>query len=169
VKFRTAVFSGRFDPPNTGHYLATFDLLEQYSSVVLVVLQAGSRFYRKREACTAQQAVAIFNHFFDKVLPPVLRQNVRVIMNRDHFGFITKKQFLELLKRHNLEAQYCDYVAGNNDVLDHVESLGVMPCKWIQRVNIKGAKLDQYVFESTEVRKRMQRRGSTLGQEYGTK
>jgi hypothetical protein len=169
VKFRTAVFSGRFDAPNTGHFLTTFDLLEQYSSVVLVVLQAGSRFYRKREACTAQQAVAIFNHFFGKVLPPVLRQNIRVIMNRDHFQFITKKQFLGLLKKHDLDAQYCDYVAGNNDVLDHVETLGVMPCRWIPRVNIKGVKLDQYVFESTQIRERMQRRGTTLGQEYGTK
>jgi hypothetical protein len=73
---------------------------------------------------------------------------------------------LALLKQHDLKPEDCEYIAGNTEVLDHVESLDIMPCRQIRRVNIKGLKLDQYLFESTKIRARMKRRKSTLGQEY---
>jgi len=156
-----ALFSGRFDPPNEGHMLAIKRMMVDYLFVVVPILD-----YPERDSCSAEQALAIFNHHFDMCLSPIARNKVVFCVNTDHFGQISRDALFGLMDTHGLTLDNCEYIAGNPAVLKHMRRLGV-PAKFLERVDISG--LDQYIFESTKLRAQMSETGESLKDIYRMK
>ena len=109
-----ALFSGRFVPPHLGHFATILDLLKRYSKVIVPILD-----YKERNSvCPARVAKIIMDYFFDVTLSPIIRNRVNVIINRSHFGKITKAQIKREVPRFDV------YIAGNMAVLKHMKKLG---------------------------------------------
>lgn len=137
------LFSGRFDPPTAGHFVAIETLLLQYAQILVVVLD-----YKGRDV-PASKAKLLFDYHFDLILPPISRNKVIVLTNHDHFGMVTKPQLERFLKRNNIKFDV--YISGNVDVLKHIEKLGYT-CRYLPRVAFP---LDYSVYSATDVRKAM--------------
>ena len=109
VKNKKVLFSGRFDVPHLAHWVSVMRILHMGASkVVIVVLNYEGRTW------PAQRAA----QFFDEVVYlSDLQTIVEVRINNTHFAKITKKEF---------ELYDCTrYIAGNNEVLHHIDSLGI--------------------------------------------
>jgi hypothetical protein len=154
-----AVFSGRFDPPNAGHFMTIEKLCCEYAGVVVVILS------EPREACLTGEAIAIFNWHFDRVLPDIAKNKVEVVPFPIHFGKITKPDLSDFADALGLNSKNATYVAGNLPVLEHIESLGVIPTRFIPRVHVSAVS-DEYLIESRRIRKKMSA-GETLEQQNG--
>lgn len=162
-KDKIGLFSGRFDPPHTGHIIAIEDLMTRFMKVYVVILA-----YKGREACTAFEARTIFNHHFDRILPIVSRNKVEILINTDHFGFISKEKITKL-------PHFDVYLAGNEQVLRHMESLGY-ECEDVSRTKIFAvesllapieAKINmQKIYSGTMVRKLLKKMGKTFRDHY---
>ena len=135
-KLKTAVFSGRFDPPHVGHILTILKLACRYKVVLVVILD-----YKGREAVTARKAMNIFNAILSRVENSV----ILVTINKDHFAKITKRQYYELLVKNNINPLKAKYFAGNKSVIKRFELLGLNH-KFIPRSEC---------YSGTEIRKRM--------------
>ena len=104
--------SGRFDFPHAGHIRTIQLLASDYDSVVVAILdypeQKWPLCYRRR----------IFEEIFWDY------KNVKVLSNKTHFGEMTLAEW---------KTYKCDYyAAGNFEVLNHMESIGV-PCIYVDR------------------------------------
>jgi nicotinamide mononucleotide adenylyltransferase len=108
---KTAVFSGRFDPPHIGHVLTIIRLLKRYDRVVVVVLD-----YPERESCPAAKAKEIFIEVLSSI-----RGNgiITVMVNNTHFGKITRSKYILLIDECCADAASTVYVSGNQQVIDH--------------------------------------------------
>lgn len=156
IKF--GVLSGRFDPPNSGHFMTIEQLLEEYSMLLIPILD-----YHGRTGCTADGAKAIFEHHFNMVIQPIFRNRINVIINTTHFAEITEGEYYELLKKNNFDYRFTTYLAGNQEVLEHMKEIGAQ-CEYVPRVTVEG--IDQYTFESTKIRNRMNETGESLNEIY---
>ncbi len=155
------IFSGRFDPPNLGHVITIGNLLLEYLQVVVVILD-----YPGREACSAVDAKSIFAHHFARLLAPVALNKIRLEINTEHFGLITRQQFDARLRDWGLRWEDCDYLSGNNDVLPNIGRMG-MRARFVPRVDIDGAgALDDQIFSGTNVRATMGKFGMGLADYY---
>ena len=137
------LFSGRFDPPTAGHFVAIETLLLQYAQILVVILD-----YKGRDV-PASKAKLLFDYHFDLMLPPASRNKVITLINSDHFGMITKPQLERFLKRQNIKFDV--YISGNVEVLKHIEKIGYV-CRYLPRVAFP---LDYSVYSATDVRKAM--------------
>jgi len=160
-RMKVGVFSGRFDPPNAGHFMTIASLMQTYDRLIVPILD-----YKERFGCSAAMAKKIFEHHFTQVLSPVCRNKVEFVVNDVHFGMITVHQFIALLEDCGTSVMDVTYLAGNEDVLAHMKAIGI-PSEYVPRVAIEG--LNPYVFESTKIRKRMQDTGETLEEIYNLK
>lgn len=138
------LFSGRFDPPTAGHFMAVETLLMKYAQIIVVVLD-----YKGREFCSAINAKKLWDYHFDITLSPIARSKVVTVVNKHHFGFITKKQLNTFLKKNNLV--FDTYISGNVEVLEHMKKLEYK-CQYLPRVAFP---LDYSVYSATNVRKAM--------------
>ena len=114
TKQKTAIFSCRTDPVHVGHILTICKLFTYYGfkRVVVVVLD-----YSEREACTAKEAVDIFAKIFCH-----MDLSITLMINKEHFGFITRDEYLEVLKRADVKFEDAVYVAGNPQVIEHFKN-----------------------------------------------
>lgn len=158
---KIGLFSGRFDPPNAGHFLTLEELLTECHYLLVPILH-----YKDRIACTALEAKRIFEHHFCYVLSEFCRYKIKFIINGRHFGKITIHELNNLVKSEDLNLEDITYLSGNREVLKHIKSLGVKT-KYVQRVSIPG--IDQYLFESTKIRKKMKKSGKNLEEIYNIK
>jgi len=126
------LFSGRFDPPTAGHFMAVETLLMKYAQIIVVVLD-----YKGREFCSAINAKKLWDYHFDITLSPIARSKVVTVVNKHHFGFI------------NLV--FDTYISGNVEVLEHMKKLEYK-CQYLPRVAFP---LDYSVYSATNVRKAM--------------
>lgn len=158
---KSAIFSGRFDPPHAGHFMTIQRLLGEYSQVIVPILD-----YKEREACTALQAKMIFEYHFDMIIPPFLRNRVRFVVNKDHFGRISLANYHKLCRENDLYANSTVYLTGNREVLGHIKGLG-LPCKYVRRHEIQ--QLDQHFFEGTKIRRELRVKRQDIGKLYDLK
>lgn len=157
---RTAIFSGRFDPPNLGHVITTLHLLGKYH-VILVVLDNDEY----RECIDADLAIDIFSTVFEYIDPKPV-----VISNLHHFQFIELVDLAKLVKDCGLEPKDTVYVGGNKEVNDHIKKLNYIDVEYVERIKlVKKDRLylpaDQYMFESTRIRNKIAR-GFPLADQY---
>jgi nicotinamide mononucleotide adenylyltransferase len=166
-KNKIAIFSGRFDPPTTGHLIAISDLAAEYMRVYVVVLD-----YPEREGCVARIARAIIKHHFDRVLCDISRDKVVVIINTVHFGKMTRSIFNAMLKGNEICGPV-EYVSGNQAVLKTMRK--ICDCRYLTRRKIKSgksieSKVDmESIYSATRVRNRMQRNKKNIFSEYRIK
>lgn len=166
-KFKTqdkiGLFSGRFDGVHTGHLLAIEDLLARYLKIIVVILD-----YEERST-NVYDVKKIFVHHFNRILPPMMRNRIEIIVNRQHFGFITKTQLAKL-------PAFDVYLAGNLQVLNHLKTLGYA-CEYVPRTKIKAegdealfpieATVDMSkIYSGTKVRHHLKAHDKTLSQHY---
>lgn len=105
------LYSGRFDPPTPSHIVQILRLYRKYGHVKVVMLGVGRRY-------PVTYCKQIFNEIFKNY------KRIEIMVNITHFGKITKKA---------VEGYGCNlYVAGNMDVLNHMEKIGV-DCEYIER------------------------------------
>lgn len=150
---KTAIFSGRFDPPNLGHVITIQELINDYDNVLVVILD-----YPERMGCTALTAMVLFGKVFgylDFAWTEGRCVGVDIITNNVHFGKITEKEIKTLLSKH-VNIDKAIYVGGNKEVNKHIESLGVIPVKYIPRTPI---------YNSTAIRKNIDG-GESLEEQY---
>ena len=140
---KIGLFSGRFDPPTAGHFVAIETLCLQYAQVLVVILD-----YKSRDV-SAVKAKQLLDYHFDLMLPPIARNKIVAVINKDHFGMITKEQLDRFLKKNCLT--FNTYISGNIEVLQHMERLGYK-CRYLPRVAFP---LDYSVYSATNVRKAM--------------
>ena len=103
------LFSGRFDDSHNGHWGTILQLHNLFSSVLVVILDSPGRKH------TAQYIQRIFQtlQFLSHISP----QSLTIITNETHFAKLTKPEW---------DAFDCDvYAGGNQEVNDHMTSLGV--------------------------------------------
>ena len=106
------LFSGRFDPFHVGH-LRTVQLLARKYDVLVVVLD-----YHKQRFPICYRLTAM------RETIGTLIGNVQIECNKTHFGKLHKDEW---------ELWGCDlYAAGNFEVLNHMESIGVR-CIYVDR------------------------------------
>lgn len=129
---RWALFSGRFDPPNSGHFLTIERLMREYVGVIVAVLGDECQNY-KREACSAREAKGIFDTHFELVLPPVARNKVSVIIYDAHFQHIDIADVVHILDMIDVPLGMVEYIAGNKAVIQHMSRLGLMPVRYYPR------------------------------------
>jgi hypothetical protein len=163
IKGQTALFSGRFSPPNLGHVLTILRLLQDFKKVVVVILD-----YPERKGCTVDVAQDIFGTVFKMIGIP--KERLVIAKNDIHFGKITSLQLEGLLNNLDLKICKTTYVGGNQEVNDHIMSLGLMDVMGIKRVVISDGitnylPKDQYIFESTRIRDKIDK-GESLGGQY---
>jgi cytidyltransferase-like protein len=95
------IFSGRFDPPHLGHIATINKLAEEFSTVVVVVLDYGSRRFP-------------ISYCMEVLWETVREQNkILVKANKTHFGEVTEAELLSFGCSH--------YASGNLSVLRHIE------------------------------------------------
>ncbi len=109
---KTILFSGRFDKPHLSHFLTIRDLSIKYKTVYVVMLDYKGSHY---PACMRE-------HILEKMFEDY--GNVCIVVNQAHFGKITKEELDEFA--------FDVYGSGNEDVLKHMESLGV-DCVFVPR------------------------------------
>lgn len=132
----TALFSGRFDPPNLGHTITIFRLLNEYDKVVIAPLD------RDREGCDIKLCEAIFKTIFELIGC----KRVYIIPNKTHFGKIMPKEIYDICECIGKKINDITYVGGNKKVNKHIKSLGIIKVKYIPRT---------ILYNSTEIRKKM--------------
>jgi len=154
-----AIFSGRFDPPNAGHFMTIEKLCCEYAGVAVIVLTTN------REACSAEEAMAIFDWHFKAVLPTIAQNKVETVLFPEHFGLISKDDLQKLMVAMEFNKHNAVYVTGNLPVLNHIQDLDILPVRFMPRVHVNEV-TDEYLFESTRVRKKMNC-GETLEDQYG--
>jgi nicotinamide mononucleotide adenylyltransferase len=157
-----ALFSGRFDPPNAGHFMTIEKLCCDYVGVVVVVLSDCPEY--RRTACTWGEAINIFQWHFRTVLPKIALNKVEVLCYPVHFQKLEKDDILALSAVTEIPFKMFEYVAGNVPVLEHVESLGVITTRFIPRIHVKNVG-DEYLFESTRIRHKIEH-GESLESQY---
>lgn len=155
---KIGVFSGRFTPPNLGHVMTIRKLMDEYDKVVIPILD-----YPERGECSAKEAKKIFEYFFFELFNHGTKSNLHFVVDNVHFGQISIYQLATLLSGIGCEIDKITYLSGNEEVLKHIQSLGV-PCRFVPRVSISG--IDQYLFESTRIRKEMENTGKNLEEIY---
>jgi nicotinamide mononucleotide adenylyltransferase len=141
---KAAVFSGRFDPPNLGHVLTISRILHEFDIVIVPVLD-----YHGRGACTADEAVAIFNETFDRLRHTTGRRPI-FLTNKVHFADITATQYLQLIALCNVPRETSvTYLSGNREVLANFKRMGLKH-RYVVRVTIPQVK--QQVFASSRIK-----------------
>lgn len=166
-KNKIAVFSGRFDPPTTGHLIAIEDLAAEYMRVYVVVLD-----YKGREGCSSRIARRIFDHHFGRIMPEISSDKIITIINTVHFGKMTHQIFQAFLKNNEI-CGAVEYVSGNREVLKTMRS--ICDCRYLSRRRIKRgksieSKIDmESVYSGTRVREKMQTGGKNIYSEYRIK
>ena len=111
----TAIFSGRMDPLHTGHILTLTRLLNRFSKIIVPVLDYENRVLDATEV--ASYLIEIFEHNS--------KGRVIAIVNKIHFGKITKYEYIKLLSSLNLRINETVYLSGNQSVIDNFEKLGI--------------------------------------------
>lgn len=159
-KHKIGVFSGRFDGPNLGHVLTINHIAQDYEVLIVPILD-----YKQREACTAKKAKQIFEYYFRSIKCDF---DIRFVIGDVHFGSISSIEFFATVSDKFTDLRFSDvtYLSGNLDVLKHISSLGIKT-KYVPRVTIPG--IDQYLFESTKIRKTMKKEHKSLCQIYNIK
>jgi hypothetical protein len=161
---RVGIFSGRFDPPNLGHVLTLSHLLCEYHFLLVPILD-----YPEREGCSATDAKRIFDHHFDTVLPKCARNKIMFVINTEHFGKISPVEYMAITWAYDIPHVH-DYLSGNESVLEHLKAMvakGQLICSPVRVPRIPMPDIsDQYLFESTRIRKKMKDTGKTLDDIY---
>ena len=110
---KTAIFSGRFDPPHRGHLMTIEKLLKRYDRVVVVVLD-----YPGRQGCSTADAKECFVAICSKMDGNGI---ISIVSNKIHFGQITKGEYHQLLNYVCAAPPDTVYVSGNEAVIEHFE------------------------------------------------
>jgi len=100
------LFSGRFDRPHLGHIVTIKKLMQRYDEVIVVMLEYVGQHYPTKDRC--------------QILRDGLRYvpgNFNLIVNKEHFAFITRKELSRL-------PEFDIYGSGNEDCLVHIAALG---------------------------------------------
>lgn len=152
---KTAIFSGRFSPPNLGHILTIQNILTKYSKILVITLD-----YPGRAGCSADTAEALFRKVFSYLDFDWLydsEKSVKFIQNKDHFGTITKTD-LKILLVNNGITNFDDaiYTGGNETVNTHIEKLGCIVVEYIPRT---------IIYNSTAIRNKIAQ-GVSLEKQY---
>jgi nicotinamide mononucleotide adenylyltransferase len=121
----TGIFSGRFDPVHVGHILTAMKLIGggHCDKLLIVVLD-----YDGRESTTAEESKATFDLIFSKTDLPI-----KVVINSVHFGNINEIQYLTLLSQNGIREMDAIYFSGNESVIGHIKSLGMIRYKFVPR------------------------------------
>lgn len=105
-----AITSGRFDPPHLGHYLTIDKIAKEFPDLKVFVLDyPGRRF-----------PVSYIKEIFEELFEGT---NVKIIINKIHFGKIEKWQIERFDKMY--KSPFDIYCGGNLVVLRHLEEMGV--------------------------------------------
>ncbi len=145
---KTAIFSGRFDPPHLGHLHTVLNIAKVYGRVLIVILD-----YPDREACSVDEARDIFNGIFDAMFPDTTRSTFQVIINDIHFATITYSAYDTLLRNNGICYNHSIYLSGNIEVLDNMKKEGIK-CRFFPRT-------DDYIYTGTKIREQITK-GKTL-------
>jgi len=113
---KTILFSGRFDKPELGHIITIGRLAQKYKKVIVCILDY------EEARWPVSYKLKVFEDCF-KVLEH--SERIHVIVNNVHFAKITIEELESV-------AKFDVYGAGNNEVLKHIESLGV-ECVYVPR------------------------------------
>lgn len=136
---KTAIFSGRFDPPHLGHILSILELARLYGKVAVIILD-----YPDREECSVDEARDIFNKLFDLFFPPIARQVIQVEVNDIHFAHISFAEYDALLRNIGCCMNHSIYVSGNLEVLENMKKQGIK-ARFFARSN-------DYLYTGTKIR-----------------
>jgi len=169
-----ALFSGRFDPPNTGHLITIGWLLKKYSRVIVCVLD-----YPARKGCNVSVACDVFNTAFNLLIQNITyRSRISVVVNSKHFAYIDQEEILSICWNATgyKSINNVTYVGGNKEVNKHIKSLGCIEVEELPRVLLENNSMgtyvyspkDQHMFESTRIRKKIDD-GESLGEQYNIK
>lgn len=139
---KTAIFSGRFDPPHLGHLHTILNIAKVYGRVLVVILD-----YPDREVCSADEARDIFNSIFDAMLPETTRSTIQVVINDIHFASITFTQYDLLLRNNGLCLNHSIYLSGNPEVLANMKKEGIK--------NRYFARTDDYIYTGENIREQI--------------
>ena len=110
---QVALISGRYDPLHVGHVATIHRLAREFEKVIIVILD-----YKERE-----YPAKYVKQILDEILSYSVG-NYEIYINTTHFGKITKEE----LDVWNFDV----YVAGNMQVLKHIESMEYR-IKWMDR------------------------------------
>ena len=108
-----ALISGRYDPVHIGHIVTIHRLAREFDRVIVVILDYPEREYPAK--------------YVGQIMTEVLcgsRGSFDICVNNTHFGKITREELDEW--------DFNVYVAGNMQVLKHIESMGY-DVKWMDR------------------------------------
>jgi len=152
---KTAIFSGRFSPPNLGHVLTIQNILTKYNKVIVPILD-----YPDREGCSPYIAEALFKKVFSYLDYSWVfdgEKSVKFIQNKEHFGKIAKDKLKTLLTNNGIDSfDKAIYTGGNPKVNKHIEKLGCIEVEYIPRT---------IIYNSTTIRKKMAQ-GVSLEEQY---
>lgn len=138
---RTAIFSGRFDPPNLGHVITINKLLEKYDKIIIVILD-----YQEREGCDTSVAMSVF---MDALCHSIYRKKISIKVNTTHFGKISKNEIKNVCQGIADSMENVVYVGGNREVNKHISSLKYIPVEYIHRTPL---------YNSTAIREDIRRK-----------
>lgn len=139
---KTAIFSGRFEPPHLGHLHTILNIAKVYGRVLVVILD-----YPDREVCSADEARDIFNGIFDAMFPDTTRSTFQVIINDIHFATISFAQYDTLLRNNGICINHSIYLSGNTEVLENMKKEGIRS-RFFPRTN-------DYIYTGTSIREQI--------------
>jgi cytidyltransferase-like protein len=141
--YKTAIFSGRFDPPHIGHIMTILKLAERFGKVVVVVLE-----YKERESCDAAGAKQVFDCVFNAIMGRSVRNKVDVVVNKIHFGKITFSEYDLFLRNIGACYNHTVYLSGNKEVLENMV-MQQIKCEFVPRSS-------ESIYTGTKIRERME-------------
>jgi len=141
-QYKTAVFSGRFDPPHLGHLDAILNLGRMYARVVVVILD-----FPGREAGCADEVKDLFNHLFDHICSPATRNSYQAVVFDRHFAEISFSEYDCFLRNIGACLSHSIYITGNQEVIANMKKHMIPYRYYPHRIF-----LENYIYSGTKRR-----------------
>jgi hypothetical protein len=141
-QYKTAIFSGRFDPAHLGHLDAILNLGRMYARVVVVILD-----FPGRESGCADEMKDLFNHLFDKICSPCTRGCYQTVVFNRHFAEITFSEYDLFLRNIGACLSHSIYITGNQEVIANMKKQLIPYRYYPHRIF-----LENYIYSGTKRR-----------------
>jgi len=141
-QYKTAVFSGRWDPPHLGHLDAILNLGRMYARVVVVILD-----YPERESACADEVKDLFVSIFDKICSPSTRNCYQFVVWNRHFAEIDFAEYDCFLRNIGACLSHSVYITGNQDVIANMKKQQINYRYYPHRIF-----LENYIYSGTRRR-----------------
>jgi nicotinamide mononucleotide adenylyltransferase len=136
---KTAIFSGRFDPPHEGHRQTIEKLLKRYDWVIVVILD-----YRGRVISSIDAAKTAMGQLCASIPGPGI---ITITVNHVNFIDINRNEYQFFLNRIHAVPSDTVYVSGNPKCIENFKRMPGVMYEFIERSGkISGTKIRKKLY-----------------------